>query len=150
MKGHEIQMMVRVQNSDKAESELKKEFERYFIKRTDYGFEYFEGNVKKMIRIIINNVIDEENMDDEEVNDTGEDNIYKEYLDERTEKSDKNIHTKTLYEDFCKWYNEKYDNEVPTNRRFVKEIRVYVSVENKVKVTNSYSTTGIKRLKIKN
>ena len=76
-------------------------------------------------------------------------NIYKQYLDERTEKSDKHIHTSTLYEDFKNWYViNNLKNKIPSNREFIKELRKYVIVEDKVKV-NILNTTGIKNFKIK-
>ena len=77
-----------------------------------------------------------------------ENDIYYEYLDERTVESDKNIHTKELYKDFYEWHTKRYEEKVPTNRAFIKGIRKYKNVEDKVKIIGGYSTTGIKKLEL--
>jgi len=144
MKGHEIYLMVKVKDVDRKEDIIKSEFVKYYKLRRDYGKEYFEGDIYKMIEKIIEIVREDKMIDEKKL----EKDIYKKYLEECTEESDKNIHTKTLYEDFKRWYEENYDNDEISNRRFVKEIRKYVNVEKNVKV-DDYSTVGVKKLSIK-
>jgi len=144
MKGHEIYLMVKVKDVDRKEDIIKSEFGKYYKLRRDYGKEYFEGDIYKMIEKIIEIVRVDGMVDEKKL----EKDIYKKYLDECTEESDKNIHTKTLYEDFKRWYEENYDNKEISNRRFVKGIRKYVNVEKNVKV-DYYSTVGVKKLSIK-
>jgi phage/plasmid-associated DNA primase len=77
-----------------------------------------------------------------------ESDIYFSYLDERTESSNKNIHTKKLHEDFCEWYNNKFGSiNTPSNRTFIREIKKYKNVK-KVNV-EGYTTSGIEKLGIK-
>lgn len=73
--------------------------------------------------------------------------IYLQYLEERTEKSDKHIHTSTLYDDFKLWYKHNNPNtKLPSNRMFINGLRNHISIEN-VKVEGK-PTTGTKFLKI--
>ena len=74
--------------------------------------------------------------------------IYKQYLDERTKKNNKHIHTSVLYDDFKKWFNSNNPNsKMPSNKEFVKEIRKYYEVFDNVRVDGK-NTTGIKNLQI--
>ena len=74
---------------------------------------------------------------------------YKQYLDERTQYSDKHIHTSTLYDDFKQWFSIKTpNNNVPSNREFAKELKKYHTIEN-VRVGTKL-TTGIKNLHLIN
>ena len=76
-----------------------------------------------------------------------ENDVFKQYLDERTENSDKHIHTSTLYDDFKIWFMTNNPNrKVPSNREFVKEIRKWCNIE-KVKINNKTST-GIKNITV--
>ena len=79
-----------------------------------------------------------------------ENDIFKQYLDERTEDSDKHIHTSILYDDFKLWYMTNYPNQKePSNREFVKEIKKYHTVYTNVRVDNK-TTTGIKNIQFIN
>jgi hypothetical protein len=53
-KGSEIELYVRVNDSVNAEKQLVNLFKREFKQRKDYGNEYFEGDVKLMVKSISN------------------------------------------------------------------------------------------------
>jgi putative DNA primase/helicase len=79
-----------------------------------------------------------------------ENDIYKQYLDERTERSDKHIHLYTLYEDFKRWVsviNPSFTKH--SSKTLSKGIGQYVTVE-KVYVSQQNSSAGVKNIKIKN
>lgn len=83
-----------------------------------------------------------------------ENDVYYDYLEERTKKSDKNIHMTTIYEDFKKWYIEKYEvNIVPKDREIRKGISKYYKIENSVwgknKNGENKNSTGINGICIK-
>ena len=42
---------------DNVETKLKELFARQFIKREDYGYEYFEGDLDKMKELILDNIL---------------------------------------------------------------------------------------------
>ena len=75
--------------------------------------------------------------------------IYLQYLTERTEKSDKHIHTSILYADFKRWFVENNQKtRIPSNRVFVSNLRNHVILE-QVRVDNK-NTLGIKFLQLIN
>ena len=77
-----------------------------------------------------------------------ENDIFKQYLDDRTETSETHIHTSTLYEDFKDWFGENNPKKsVPNSREFAKEIKKYHNIEH-VRVESKLST-GFKNLGIK-
>ena len=77
-----------------------------------------------------------------------ENDIYKQYLEERTEYSDKHIHTKTLYTDFTKWFiSNNPKTKIPSNKIFVSALRNHGLFIENVKIDGK-STTGTKNLKI--
>jgi phage/plasmid-associated DNA primase len=80
-----------------------------------------------------------------------EQNIYKQYMTERTIKAETHIHTSVLYEDFKKWFFDVNLNEkhISSNKMFVKELRKINYVIENVKCDNKI-TTGIKNLQILN
>jgi hypothetical protein len=87
------------------------------------------------------------NKNDYDVRKNRDANIYKQYLNERTEYSDTHIHTSALYEDFKTWFISNNPKcAIPSSRAFVNNIRQYVSVEKSVKVNKS-STVGVKNLR---
>ena len=47
-------LLLFVKNSDSFETYMKTKFTSIFIKRQDYGNEYFEGDVNKMVSVILN------------------------------------------------------------------------------------------------
>jgi len=67
--------------------------------------------------------------------------IYKQYLDTRTKESKKHILIRDLYEDFKSWHQTNNPNKkVPDKKEFVKEIREYHTVNDRVRVGTSVST----------
>ena len=78
-----------------------------------------------------------------------EDNdVIKQYLDERTKTSDKHSLIRDLYEDFKLWHSTNNPNKkIPTNREFGKEIRKYHIVNDRVRVNETVST-GINNISI--
>ena len=73
--------------------------------------------------------------------------IYLQYIEERTEKSDKHIHTSTLYVDFKRWFvSNNPKTKIPSNRVFVANLRNHLTIE-KV-FANSKSSIGIKNTRI--
>jgi hypothetical protein len=91
----------------------------------------------------------EENEENEKNKDKQEKkiDIYKQYLDARTEKSNKHIHTCTLYDDFKDWCDKNNPTSIPSNsREFVKEVKKHHDIEH-VRVDGKLST-GFKNLKI--
>ena len=93
---------------------------------------------------------DEPNSENDEPNsEDNENDIYKQYLDLRTEKASTHIHTITLYADFKDWFIKNNQNSIiPSNRVFVANLRNYIIIEN-VKI-NGKPSTGTKYLKIRN
>ncbi len=78
-----------------------------------------------------------------------ENDIFKQFLDECTEVSDKHIHTSTLYGGFKSWYvKNNPKTKIPSNKVFVAGLRNHVVIEN-VKINNK-PTTGTKYLKLIN
>jgi hypothetical protein len=73
-------------------------------------------------------------------------NFYQQFLNEYTKESDKHIKTKDLYETFCDWLINKYDIKIPSNKEFIKNIKLYKKVC-QVKIAG-YSCYGIKNLEI--
>jgi P4 family phage/plasmid primase-like protien len=80
-----------------------------------------------------------------------EQNIYKQYMEERTKKSESHIHTSALYSDFKKWLiNMNHDiKNIPSNKKFVKELRNSgtIAICDRIKIKN-ISSTGIKNLSL--
>jgi hypothetical protein len=77
------------------------------------------------------------------------DDIYVQYIEERTEPSDKHIHTSTLYSDFKQWFIENNPKvKIPSNRVFVASLRNHLILE-QVRVNNK-STLGIKYIRLIN
>lgn len=76
-----------------------------------------------------------------------ENDVYKQYLDERTEKSDLHVHTSTLYWDFKNWFVQNNPKaKIPSNKIFVAGLRNHIVIE-QVKI-NGKPTTGTKNLQI--
>jgi hypothetical protein len=76
------------------------------------------------------------------------DDIYLQYLDERTKKSDKHIHTSTLYSDFKKWFTKNNPKaKIPSKRIFVSGLRNHVALE-QVRVHDK-NTLGVKYVQLK-
>jgi phage/plasmid-associated DNA primase len=72
---------------------------------------------------------------------------YLQYLEERTEKSDKHIHTSVLYADFKNWFAENNPRtKIPSNRVFVANLRNHLVLE-QVRVNNK-NTLGIKCMQL--
>jgi P4 family phage/plasmid primase-like protien len=79
-----------------------------------------------------------------------EQNIYKQYMNERTEPAETHIHTIMLYEDFKKWFLENNFNEcIPNNKIFVKQLQLLNYVYKVVKDNNSKSVRGFEHIKFK-
>ena len=78
-----------------------------------------------------------------------ENDIYKQFLEERTEKSEIHVHTSVLYTDFKNWFNRNNPKtKIPSNKIFVNGLRTHILIEN-VKI-DGRSTTGTKNLKLIN
>ncbi len=80
-----------------------------------------------------------------------EQNIYKQYMIERTIKADTHIHTSVLYGDFIKWtmQNNPDEKNIASNKLFVKELRnIGYNVEKGIRV-EKLTTIGIKNLQLK-
>jgi prophage antirepressor-like protein len=78
-----------------------------------------------------------------------DENLYLQFLNENTEKSDRHIKTTDLYDYFKIWFEDKNPNaKIPSNKEFVSNIKIYKVVE-QVKI-NKKSCYGIKKLKLKN
>jgi prophage antirepressor-like protein len=77
--------------------------------------------------------------------------IYKQYLDERTEWSNANIHMRTLYSDFVTWLTDnKLGHKIHNNDEFTNGIRKHVDVAICMYVKGSHQTTGVLNLQLKN
>ena len=75
--------------------------------------------------------------------------IYKKYLDERTEKADTHIHTSVLYTDFKKWFVENNPKaKIPSNKIFVANLRIHIDIGHVRSGDNV--TIGTKNLKLIN
>jgi putative DNA primase/helicase len=73
--------------------------------------------------------------------------IYLEYINERTQKANTNIHTSTLYKDFKKWFESNNPGtSVPNNRNFVAGIKKVVDIK-KVRVGTKISL-GVEKLEL--
>ena len=78
-----------------------------------------------------------------------EQDMYKRYLDERTEKSATHVKFVTLYDDFKQWYVENNPSmKIPSSRIFQVGIKRYIKIEKNVKF-NNIPTTGIKYFQLK-
>ena len=67
-----------------------------------------------------------------------EQNIYKQYMEERTKKSELHIHTSVLYEDFKKWFIDNYQNNNVTNKNmFIKQIQLLNYEKKKIRINNA-------------
>jgi len=77
-----------------------------------------------------------------------ETDIYKQYLDERTEENNTHINIAELYADFKNWLRENHPKmrNIPSNKLFAKELRRYKTVE-KVKI-NGKVVRGVKNIDI--
>ena len=78
-----------------------------------------------------------------------ENDIYKVFLEEKTEQSKTHIHTSVLYDAFKTWFvvNNPKSKQIPSNRVFCKEMRRYHIIDKNVRY-NGIPTTGIKILKL--
>jgi phage/plasmid-associated DNA primase len=75
--------------------------------------------------------------------------MYLQYLNERTQESDRHIFMVELYIDFKDWFKNNYPcTRTPNNREFNAGIRKYKNIEKYVRVDNKNST-GIKNLNLK-
>jgi len=145
----------RVSSLEKCKSIVKKVVDFVNQLNKDDGDDYktlqnmYIGIADDIPKMICNKEAEaEEEEEEEEVVVEKDIDIYKQYLDTRTEKSDKHIHTSTLYEHFKKLYVKKNPNTpAPNNKEFVKEIRKHCEVLPNVRVGDK-STTGIKNLRI--
>jgi P4 family phage/plasmid primase-like protien len=76
------------------------------------------------------------------------DDLYKQYLDERTVTTNNNILTVDLYNDFKLWFsNNNPKKNIPSNKEFVKSIRKYVEICDKLRIGIKVSC-GIKNLQL--
>lgn len=74
--------------------------------------------------------------------------IYFNYLNEKTEHSEKHVHISTLFENFKIWYKTNNPNtKIPSNKDFSQGIKKHKSIERCVKVDNKV-TCGVKNLKL--
>jgi hypothetical protein len=77
-------------------------------------------------------------------------NIYKQYLNERTEYSDTHIHTSALYEDFKTWFISNNPKcAIPSSRAFSNGIYQYFTKHDSIKICDKVSP-GIKNIHLKN
>ncbi len=82
------------------------------------------------------------------INDTKND-LYNEFLNEKTQKSCNHIHTTKLYSTFVEWFENKYPNQfIPSNRKFILNIKKYHVIHKSVQFNDKISC-GIKNLELK-
>jgi P4 family phage/plasmid primase-like protien len=78
-----------------------------------------------------------------------EQNIYKQYMEERTKKSNTHIHTSVLYDDFKKWMIYSYPNErIVNNKEFIKQIQLLKYNKKVVRDKNSVLANGFEFLSL--
>jgi hypothetical protein len=76
------------------------------------------------------------------------DDIYKQFLNKKTKESTNHIHTQTLYDNFIKWHKENIsEKNIPSNRDFMKNLKIHYLVNKSVKVDDKVST-GVKNLEL--
>ncbi len=140
--------MEMVDDCDSFEKTIIEIFKKDFIQRVDIGTEYFEGNYRKMKRIMKNY------QDELEMADEGGDKIFIEFLNECTIKTnplEKNhIHFTTLYDRFKSWFQDKYpDAKIPSNKQLVKTIKMNTKIKVERFYFNEKQRFGIRNLKLK-
>lgn len=75
--------------------------------------------------------------------------MYYNYLMARTEKSDNNIHLRTLYNDFKLWFKEDYPEKIPPSlNMFTKGLRKHYPDTHNIMI-DGVQQKGIKKLKLK-
>jgi hypothetical protein len=91
----------------------------------------------------------ENQIEDKNKNDDLDDDIYVKFMNTKTRKSMTHIHTQILYEKFVEWYKENIgDENIPSNKEFIKNIKIHFLVHKSVKVGEKVST-GIKNLELR-
>jgi hypothetical protein len=76
--------------------------------------------------------------------------VYLEWLINRTETSDNNIHTANMYEDFNNWYHENYRGKKHISQAdFVKGIGLHKEIKKSIRV-NGIIKRGVEKLSLKN
>ena len=85
--------------------------------------------------------------------DIATDDIYLEWIKQRTEKAETNIHTRTLYEDFVKWIKLVTDGlevivDCPTPWGFAKAIKRHLTFRKNIWVEKT-NRQGVMNLKLK-
>ena len=74
--------------------------------------------------------------------------IYLDWLTNRTEVSDSNIHTAVLYEDFTSWYQENYRGKKPISQAdFVKGLAVHKEIKRNT-WANGSNKRGVEKLRL--
>ena len=140
---------------DAMEKKILELFKKKYIRCKHIGNEYFEGDYKSMIRDI-NSIIelydvesdesDQSESEDEEIDIIDVSN----FIEECTMKSKSHIHTSILYESYKKWCLKKAleEQEIPSNKIFVENLRQYITVTKSVRVGEKCSI-GVKYLELK-
>ena len=74
--------------------------------------------------------------------------MYLQWLNDRTEKCDENVHTSVLYEDFKNWHIMNCGNrKVPIASHFVKGITQHVQVHKNIRINGS-NKQGVEKLRL--
>ena len=135
--------------------DLALEREKNRRKQTESDSESYSDHSKfndKKAKIIKKRKFDSNSESDSSESQTSESNeendIYLQYLAERTEKADTHIHTSVLYNDFKRWFSSNNPtSRIPSNKIFVTGLRNNIIIE-KVRVDGK-STIGTKNRKIR-
>ena len=123
-------------NCDTMERKLLVLFNNNFIKRKDYGMEYFEGDYKEMIKIIIDEIDKESDEKNDKENDEKNDKENEEGNKENDEKngkeSDEKIDKESKYScNICN-YNTTRNSDLKKHLLTEKHIRNTNNVQNNV------------------
>lgn len=78
-----------------------------------------------------------------------ESDMYLQWMNNRTEPSDQNIHTCTLYDDFRGWYSLHFNSKPPIAAHFSRGIAQYITMKKSVWLNGS-NKQGVEKLKLKN
>ena len=127
-KNSELLFQMRCINCVKNERTILKKFEKKYIKQTDIGSEYFEGNALEMINIIYNVIMNE----------------YETISKKQNNTSVKEIRNKTLEElqiiEECIIHNHKYIGKKKKHNNILKSIDInddeYILLKNKCILTD--------------
>jgi hypothetical protein len=111
--GTQVHMIVKVNDSKKAEKKVIKEFRQCFSQKPFYGTEYFEGNLKLMKILLFNIAMEfhvEENVENEEMN-TQDEEVNTQ--DEEVNTQDEEVNTQD--EEVNTQDEEKYSDEIDSD-----------------------------------